>query len=427
MFKRSRLFSTAIKMALAAAFGSGVLTLAPGSGALAQDKKTLTFLSWNLPTYEENFRKWFAEFEEAHPGTKIEWLDKTGADWATFYQTQVVAGSQPDIVDVQGLLWVEYQDADQLLDLTPFLEREPDVKARFDEQGLSLLAREGRQYMLPFYFTKTLLLYNKKMFAEAGIAGPPQTVDELLAYAAKMSGNGKTGFITLNFDWAFWALFAAENVQFYNDDMSAAAFNTPQAVALVKKLADATAAGQIDKVSWTGRWVEPNSAFATGNVGMHQASTSAVFWIAGRAEWMNPETVGIAPLPGGYGVPSIHGFGIAKNTKDPEAAWDFIKLATSDKWQTVFADNFTILTLNKNVDQTLIGRISGSDPVKAAALNISVDNMDKMVGSWPSPLDARIKEVFWPPLQAALLGEKDPAAALSEAEEAVNRVLRRGR
>jgi putative chitobiose transport system substrate-binding protein len=51
--------------------------------------------------------------------------------------------------------------------------------------------------------------------------------------------------------------------------------------------------------------------------------------------------------------------------------------------------------------------------------------MDKAVGNWVTPKDAAIKEAFWPEIQAALLGQKDPKEALDTAEAKVNRVLRR--
>ena len=394
-------------------------------GASAQEKKKLTFLSWNLPVYEEKFRQWFAEFEEMHPDFEIEWLDKKGSEWATFYQTQVVAGTQPDIIDVQGLLWAEYAANGHLLDLKPMLDADPDVRNRFADGALDIWELDGGEFMLPFYFTKTLLIYNKKMFAEAGIEGPPSSFDEILDYAAKLSGEGKSGFITLNFDWLYWALMEMNGIELLSDDMKAAAFNTPKTVEVITRLAEATTAGHIDKISWTGRWVEPNSAFAAGNIGMHQASTSAVFWVAGKAEWMNEDTAGIVSLPGNIGVPNAHGFGIAKGTKYPKEAWDFVKIATSDKWQSVFADNFTILTLNKNVDDALITRIASTDPLKATALDLSRSHLDKLTATWKTPVDSQLKEAFYPPIQAALLGEKDPAEAVAEAERAVNRVLRR--
>jgi ABC-type glycerol-3-phosphate transport system substrate-binding protein len=42
-----------------------------------------------------------------------------------------------------------------------------------------------------------------------------------------------------------------------------------------------------------------------------------------------------------------------------------------------------------------------------------------------TPKDAAIKEAFWPEIQAALLGQKDPQEALDAAESKVNRALRR--
>ncbi len=405
-----------------AVFAGVLFSAAP---APAQEKKQLTLLTWNLPIYEEKFRGWISDFEELHPDFTVEWLDKKGTEWGTFYQTQLVAGTPPDIIDVQGMLWAEYAAADGLVDMTPYLEAEPDVRDRFNADGLPLWQLDGRQYMLPYYFSKSLLVYNKQMFADAGISGPPETFDQLIEYAGRLSGGEKTGFVTLNFDWLYWPLFAMNGIELLTPDLKEAAFNTPEMLDVLTRLADATTAGHINKVAWTGRWVEPNNAFAAGDIGMYQAHGAALFWVAGRADWVNADTLGVVPWPGGWGTPNAHGFGISKATKYPDEAWDFVKIATSDKWQSVMADNFTILTLNKNVDQALIERVRQEDPLKADTLKLSLENMDRATGNWVTPKDARIKDAFWPSIQAALLGQTDPATAIAEAERAVNRALRR--
>ena len=411
---------TALAPVVGAVLATGVL--APGAGA--QEKK-LTLLTWNLPIYEEKFRGWIADFKELHPDFEVEWLDKKGTEWATFYQTQLIAGTAPDIIDVQGMLWVEYAANDGLVDLTPYLEKEPEVRDRFNQDGLKLWEYQGKQYMLPYYFSKTLLVYNKKLFEEAGLPGPPENFDQILEYAEKTAatGEGRSGFITLNFDWLYWALFAMNGVELLNEDMTEAAFNTPEMLDTLTRLAEATKSGAINKISWTGRWVEPNNAFATGDIGMYQGHGAALFWIAGKADWVSEKTLGVTAWPGGYGVPNAHGFGISSSTKYPDEAFDFIKIATSDKWQKVMADTFTILTLNKNVDEALIAGLD--DPLKAETLRLSLANMDKAVGNWVTPKDAKLKEAFWPEIQAALLGQKDPAEAIAAAEAKVNRVLRR--
>jgi ABC-type glycerol-3-phosphate transport system substrate-binding protein len=411
-----------IMLAAAGALAAGIL----GSPAQAQEKK-LTLLTWNLPIYEEKFRGWIAEFKEKHPGFEVEWLDKKGTEWGTFYQTQRIAGTAPDIIDVQGMLWAEYAADGGLVDLTPYLEQHPEIKERYNADGLTLWQYDGKQYMLPYYFSKTLMVYNKQLFNEVGIDGPPQDFDELLADAQQIadSGEGRSGFITLNFDWLYWALFAMNDIELLNDDMTEAAFNTPEAVEVVTKLAEATQSGAINNISWTGRWVEPNNAFATGDIGMYQGHGAALFWIMGQADWANADTLGVVEWPGGWGVPNAHGLGISSSTEWPDEAFDFIAIALNEQWQTTMADTFTVLTLHEAVDEQLIANLE--DPLKKETLELSIANMDKAVGTWVTPLDAQIKEAFWPDLQAALLGQKDPAEALADAESKVNRVLRRAR
>jgi ABC-type glycerol-3-phosphate transport system substrate-binding protein len=408
---------------LAAAALGGLLATGPGA---AQDKK-LTLLTWNLPIYEEKFRGWIADFKELHPDFEVEWLDKKGTEWGTFYQTQVVAGTAPDIIDVQGILWAEYAADGGLVDLGPYLEKEPEVKERFNQEGLTFWQYDGKQYMLPYYFSKTLMIYNKKLFEEAGLSGPPENFDQLIDYAYQIAetGEGRSGFITLNFDWLYWALFAMNGVELLNEDMTEAAFNTPEMVEAVEKLAKATADGAINNISWTGRWVEPNNAFATGDIGMYQGHGAALFWIMGQADWASDASLTVVEWPGGFGVPNGHGLGISSSTEYPDEAWDFIKIATSEKWQSVMADTFTILTLNEAVDEQLIAGLD--DPLKKKTLELSLANMDKAVGDWATPVDARLKEAFWPDLQAALLGQKDPQTSIEDAEAKVNRVLRRAR
>ena len=96
---------------------------------MAEEKK-LTVLTWNIPYFEEGFNEWVTAFNKIHPDITIERLDKKGSEWSTFYQTQVVAGTAPDIIDVQGGLWLEYASKGGLLDITDYLKRDQDYTER---------------------------------------------------------------------------------------------------------------------------------------------------------------------------------------------------------------------------------------------------------------------------------------------------------
>ena len=53
-------------------------------------------------------------------------------------------------------------------------------------------------------------------------------------------------------------------VELLSTDMKKAAFDAPKMIEVTEKLAKATAGTAINKISWTGRWVEPLGAFASG-------------------------------------------------------------------------------------------------------------------------------------------------------------------
>ena len=388
----------------------------------AQDKK-ITVVTWNIPYFVDGFNLWVEEFKKIHPDFEVERIDMKGTELPTWYQTQVVAGTPPDIVNIQGGLWLEYASQGGLKDMTPLLERDKEYKDKLIPEFLSNWVYDGKQYGMPLYVTKTLLFLNKNMMKEAGIEANPTSFDEMMAAAEKMTGPGKSGFMTLNFDWLYWPLFKMNGIDFVSEDMTKAAFNTPEAVALVKKIAEATEKGVIDKISWTGRWVEPNGAFAAGTVGMLHAHAPAYLWFKSKGEWVNEDSVDSIALPGGWATPNSHSLVISEGSKHPEEAWDFVKIATSGVGAKAMGEGTNNLTGDKDVNAELMKYFEANVPAVVPALQTELENLDKLTGNWPFAKDAAIKEAFYPELQAAFLGQKSAEDALNAAEQKVNRIL----
>lgn len=409
----------------ASIFAAGAMALSASFVATqswAQDKK-ITVVTWNIPYFVDGFNLWVEEFKKIHPDFEVERIDMKGTELPTWYQTQVVAGTPPDIVNIQGGLWLEYASQGGLKDLTPYLERDKDYKDRLIPEFLANWVYDGKQYGVPLYITKTLLFLNKNMMEEAGIEKNPESFDEMMAAAEKMTGPGKSGFMTLNFDWLYWPLFKMNGIDFVNEDMTKAAFNTPEAVALVKRIADLTSKGVIDKISWTGRWVEPNGAFAAGTVGMLHAHAPAYLWFKSKGEWVNEDTVDSIALPGGWATPNSHSLVISEGSKHPEEAWDFVKIATSGVGAKAMGEGTNNLTGDKEVNAELMKYFEANVPAVVPALQTELENLDKLTGNWPFAKDAAIKEAFYPELQAAFLGQKSAEDALNAAEQKVNRIL----
>ena len=399
------------------------LVMGLAEAPLVQAQKKMSVLTWNIPYYEEGFKKWVTEFNKKHPDIQIERLDKKGTEWSTFYQTQVVAGTAPDVINIQGALWLEYASKGGLLDLTPFMKKEPELAKEFYPEVLRNWVFEGKQYGLPFIISKTLLFYNKNMFKEAGLKDLPKNFDEMMSYARQMTKAEKSGFMTLNFDWLYWPLFAMNGIELLTPDLKKAAFNTPQAVKAVETLAKATQDGVINKISWTGRWVEPNDAFAAGTVGMFQAHAPAFLWFKSKAPWVNEDTVGAAHLPGGWSTPNSHSILISKSCKYPDAAWDMLKIIATGDGSYALGTGTNNLTGNIAVNKRLLDYFGKTLPVAVPALKTQLEHLDKLCGNWPLAKDAEVKEAFYPELQNALLGRKSAKDALADAEKKVNRVL----
>ena len=159
-----------------AAAAAATLAL-PAHIGRAQSGKKISILTWNIPDQADLINAWIKAFQEKHQGVEVEWLDKKGPELPTFYQTQLVAGTPPDIINTQGALWLEYAANGALLDLTKHVKDDPEMANRFNKDYLANWTYEGKNFMLPFYITKTLLFWNKTMFQEADLSGPPKTFD----------------------------------------------------------------------------------------------------------------------------------------------------------------------------------------------------------------------------------------------------------
>jgi ABC-type glycerol-3-phosphate transport system substrate-binding protein len=405
-----------------AAFSAATVLSAP---AITQTPKKISFLTWNLVHLEAQIKGWIQGFTASRPGVEVEWIDKKGPEVPVYYATQLAAGTPPDIIDIQGALGLEYAAQGALADLTPRFTAESTVKDRYDQDYLSNWVLESKNYMVPYYISKTLLFWNKTRFKEAGLDKPPANFDEILAAADKIKGGDKTGMLTLNFDWLYWPLMMMNGVDLLSKDLKTPTFKTAKAEEVVAKLAAATKSGAINPISWTGRWVEPNEAFATGNVGMLQAHAPAFFWIKGKGPWITGETLGAAQMPGDWATPNSHGLGISKGSKQPDLAWDFVKYLTDSDVAMQFSRVASVLTGNKAVDKAILAKFEKDDPLAFQVLKTQVEHTDKMCGNWRLGNDSRVKDAFWPEFQSAMLGRKDAKTALADAERRVSRELKR--
>ena len=213
-----------------------------------------------------------------------------------------------------------------------------DIEAEFFPI-VEAMKREGQYYGLPTAVRSLALFYNKKLFAEAGVAEPPNTLEELVAVGKKIAkhdagGNLTVAGMTLDMagqDHHWWREVLVR--QFggvpYSEDGKTVAYND---AAGAKALAFYTGLQTQEKIGMSGFMDEGQAAFRAGRAGMTIDGTFRLgaFKSIEGFEW------GVAELPANaegvrsnYASYFANGIGTSSKGEKLEAAQKFLQYISS--------------------------------------------------------------------------------------------------
>jgi multiple sugar transport system substrate-binding protein len=340
-------------------FTSTALTLVLATAAHAET--TITYLLWGSPQEGAVWNKIADGFEAAHPDIKV---NVEVADWDSYWEklrVQMAGGTPPDVFAMDAPLYRDCQSRGVLLNLQPYLDADPALLEGVYPITLDAYKTPDGMFGLPRDFQTIVLYYNKDMFDAAGAAYPTAdwTWDDLRTTAKKLTldkdGDGTTD------QWGFWAealdpepFWGAVIWSFGGDIVDIAGGKT-----LISS-AEATAGFQFIADMWlTDKSMPTEQQLAQYG---YDGFLSGVSAMGVSGHWSVPDysTVAfkwdIAPLPKGpagraTGVNSA-GFVIAKDSKNPDAAWEFVKYAFSDAGQSELAQVGLAIPVRKSVAES---------------------------------------------------------------------------
>ncbi|MEY9995773.1 multiple sugar transport system substrate-binding protein [Streptomyces sp. V4I8] len=332
----------------AAACGGGSSTDGGGSN---DRPKTLTYWASNQGASIEVDKKVLQpELDKFEKRTGIE-VKLEVVPWSDLLNrilTATTSGQGPDVLNIGNTWSASLQATGALL---PWDEKNFAAiggRDRFVDSALGSTGAEGQDpAAVPLYSMAYALYYNKKLFADAGIAKPPATWDELIADGKKLSGDGKWGLgvegsnPSENIHHA--VVFAKQHgADFFTAD-GKPDFTSDQAVAGVKQFVDLMAKDKI---------IAPGNAEYAQNQSVSdfaKGRTAMLLWQSASAslesQGMSEDSYGIAPVPVRSGTPGsgtgvnsmVMGINLAvfKNTDNLDGATKFVKFMTSDAEQKV--------------------------------------------------------------------------------------------
>lgn len=166
-------------------------TSAPVSGAESGGEEgavedcALTMLHF---TGEESGRRALANmiegFNSHYPNVSIELEYGPYAEMAQLLATRLAAGDAPDIYESDILLIDPFVEAGECVDMTDW-----EWVGNFEEKYLAQMKRNDRVYCSAAVAGGQGVIYNKRLFKEAGCE-VPETLDEFLAVCQKLKDKG---------------------------------------------------------------------------------------------------------------------------------------------------------------------------------------------------------------------------------------------
>ena len=209
-----------------------VMVMTLSVSALAEPV-TITYAHFSgAGAQEETLKKMIAVFEEKNPDIKVD-LQITGYDdYFTKLATTVGGGNAPDVFEMNMENYLAYMLRGACADLTGLINND-----NYSAGTLEAVSSDGKLYAVPMSFSTCVLIYNKALFDQAGIAYPTNDWTwadaQTAAEAIKALGDDIWGYyqpITYN---EFYKSVKSNGGSLLNADYTAFTANSPENVAVL--------------------------------------------------------------------------------------------------------------------------------------------------------------------------------------------------
>jgi len=361
---------------------------------------------------------------ETELGYTVDYQYVPFSDAQNNYRTAAQAGNAPDILRTEIAWGPEYAALGFLYDITDQVTEEE--RAGYIPAAFNYNVWHDRIWGLPQVTDAPALLYNKRIFTEAGLDPdtPPQTMDELKAAAEAISDmeGDVYGIATpagvyffQPFMWAFGGgLIDADTLEIHVNDQG-----TIDALNFVKEMLDSGAMGPAYDPA--NQYNNDMTAFKEGTVGMLINGPWASSDILSGEEFADdPDNLGVAPIPAGpagQGSPvGGHEYTIYAGSPFPDDALQLIRCLNSPEHQARLATDL-------NLVPTLLAAYDNEELQNNKILQGFLAQMQVATNRPVIPAGGQIYTEFGPRYDAVILGTQEPQEAMDAVAAAWQQLL----
>lgn len=309
------------------------------------------------------------QFEAENPDITVVQTTFPYADYRTKVAAAIPAGQGPDVVQLFYGWLNDYVEAELITPLPTDVFPPDQIRAEFFPM-VQAMEKDGAYMALPTAVRSLALFYNTRLFEEAGIEGPPTTLDELVETAKALTKTDASGNITqvgitsgMNAQDHHWwreVLVRQFGGDPYTDDYQSVTYNSDAGAAALQWYYELEA---VHKVTKFGFMDEPQAAFKAGRAGMHIDGSFRI----GALDKTRGLEWAVAELPAGpdgtksnYSSYWVNAITSKAEGEKKEAALKFLAFITSDAAMQIWLDTVGELPAKPSAGLTDANK---SDPV----------------------------------------------------------------
>ena len=400
---------------------AGIIALTiTGCAPAADDSGTVTITYTNFISNggnEENLQKIVDVFEDENPGITVDVTTLPYGDYGTALQTDLAAGTQSDVFDLEYANYAEYQ-ANGVL--APLEVAAPDA---YRPSLLEAYSTDATSYALPSSFSDVVLYYNADLFDAAGLEYPTNDWtwedEKAAAEAITDQAEGVWGDHQPVSFYEYYKVLAQNGGQFLNDDKTAVAFNTPEGLEAAEWLVEksGTVMPTIEQGQGTADF--DTNLFVDGKLGMLHTG----IWVFGAVADV-PFNWDIAVEPGNTDKASA----VFSNAVGVSAASEHVEAAT--KWAEFLSSSDVMVQTRLDAgwelppisdEAQLATYLDKGAPANRQAVFDSLDGiaLPPVVATGQTEM----QDILGEELVEAQAGRKTVQQALDSAEERINAVI----
>lgn len=376
------------------------------------------------------------KFMEANPGITVAPIYAGNYnDTTTKALTAAKAGTPPAVAVLLATDVYTLIDEDVIDPIDDFIKTAEDKAwlAGFMPAYLKSGQTEDHLWSVPFQRSTAVMYYNKQAFKDAGLDPEkyPTTWDEMVAAGKAVTAKDAAGQVTRwgvgiagnvgSAQWLFGALVAQNGGTLVNEAGTETYLTDPKVVEALQYWVDLSTKDAIHPPG-IFEWGTAPADFLAGRVAMIWHTTGNLANIRKNATF----DFGIAPFPGHPTPASVLGGGnlyIFKDASDEEkaAAYKFIQFLTSDE---ILADWAVQTGYVAPRDGSWETETMKKYVAEAPQALVALKQIPASVPEFSTHENARATKILNDALAAALTGNKTAEAALAEAQDQIDRILK---